>query len=158
TFIRPKGFRQLRRLIVEGRHAMTDPNALMGLLTSENLAELTSLELRGGQNPLALATASRPKRLRPPTLRSLTLAHCVTDADVEVLARLPSLHGLSYLDLSDNAVGPAGAAALAAAPWERLIDLALRGNQNLGDRGVERLASSPSLAKLTSLNLYGCNV
>jgi uncharacterized protein (TIGR02996 family) len=154
TFLQPKAFNHLRRLTVEGQHVMDDPNVLMGLLTSANLASLVSLDLTGGAGPLPLASAKRPRRFRPPTLRALTLTHCgLTDADVEALVRLPSLHGLRFLALGDNAIGPDGAAALAAAPWQNLSCLVLYGN-DLGDRGAAAL-SSPSLAKLTSLNLSG---
>jgi hypothetical protein len=57
------------------------------------------------------------------------------------------------VDLRDNAIGRAGAAALAAAPELTSVErLDLRGNY-LGDRGAADIASSPSLAILRTLLL-----
>ncbi|MGL4553102.1 MAG: hypothetical protein ACRC33_18205, partial [Gemmataceae bacterium] len=73
-------------------------------------------------------------------------------ADAALLAGLPSLHGLVTLDLSENPLGPDGAAALAAAPWQRLRRLELR-QCRIDAAGAAALAESPALAGLTALHL-----
>jgi hypothetical protein len=100
-----------------------------------------------------LASVPAVRDCRPPTLRALYLAeHALRDDDVQVLARLSSLRGLSWLDLGANGFGPTGAAALAAVEWERLRGLDLHHNR-VDAHGAEAIAASPHLARLTHLCL-----
>jgi uncharacterized protein (TIGR02996 family) len=167
-----KGMSRLRLLEVMGAHRLASPNLLLELLTAPKLAGLAALSLVGpchrydyqtrrylDEAPRApvsdLASVPPARRCRPPVLRSLQLReHGLRDADAVVLARLPSLRGLVWLNLSDNGIGSEGAAALAAVEWERLTRLDLGGNQ-IDASGAEALASSPSLARLTHLHLGG---
>jgi uncharacterized protein (TIGR02996 family) len=76
----------------------------------------------------------------------------LNDRAVDDLASSPRLAGLLRLDLSENeAIGPAGAEALAASPHlSRLVSLNL--NQcPIGDSGAYALARSPYLPRLSNL-------
>jgi uncharacterized protein (TIGR02996 family) len=84
-----------------------------------------------------------------------------TGRHVLTLAALPYLAGVSTLDLANahkfddnNHLDTAGVQALASSPYlTRLTTLDLRWNR-IGDEGVGALASSPYLGRLTNLNLF----
>jgi hypothetical protein len=80
------------------------------------------------------------------------------DDGCRVIAGAAQLASLRGLELPNNDVGPAGAAALAASPHIRgLIDLDLAGGSNstnrIGPEGARHLARSDNFGRLESLNL-----
>jgi uncharacterized protein (TIGR02996 family) len=155
VFAKAKALSHLRSLEISGNASLDDPAALVRLLTSAGLPELTILRLQGRHRSAVsdLASVRAGKVRRPATLRTLNLSGFgFADADVAVLARLPSLRGLSWLDLEDNQFGAEGAAALAGVEWERLARLDLGANE-IDAHGAQALAASPRLARLRHLDL-----
>jgi uncharacterized protein (TIGR02996 family) len=76
-----------------------------------------------------------------------------TPAVAPALAACPWLARLAGIDLSWNALGDEGLAALLASPHlEGLRSLSLRGS-GLSAEGVQALAAAPQLARLTALDL-----
>jgi uncharacterized protein (TIGR02996 family) len=152
------GSKQLARLrhlnLTDRMTELSDPSALVRLLTSPSLADLTSVRLFGGNRPVGDLSAVRPRKaVRPATLRVLQLPYFrLSAASVAALVRIPSLQGLTWLDLTGNQIGRDGVTALGAAPWQRLTRLDLRACQ-LDNRDVATLAGSPGLAGLVHLNL-----
>ena len=139
-------------------------------------------ELDLSDNPLGFDGASALAAARLPRLRALHLtrtrpgdAGVVALAESDLMAGLRALYlggnnlsptvgtlgawgaprNLRVLDLTENRLGDAGAAALADSPHLRgLIHLDLAQN-TLEDAGAEALAASPHLGGLIYLNLFG---
>ena len=78
-------------------------------------------------------------------------------AGVAELTRSPVLPRLRRLDLSVNAVGLAGATALAATPFAGLDGLTLAGNP-VGQAGLASLLGSAWAGGLRELGLAGCGL
>jgi uncharacterized protein (TIGR02996 family) len=155
TLAGTKQLAHLRHLnLIDGMTPLTDPAALVRLLTSPSLPDLTSLCLFGRNRRVGDLSAVRPRKaVRPPTLRVLQMpCFALKATDVTALVRLPSLRGLTSLDLTGNPIGTEGAVALAGTAWERLsrLDLWTCGIDN---HGVVALAGSPALSGLVHLDL-----
>jgi uncharacterized protein (TIGR02996 family) len=122
------------------------------VMASPYLARLTYLSLYN--NPIgdagAAAVAASP---RLTNLANLSLGCCgLHDAAAEALAAAPHLRP-RILGLFDNAIGPAGARALASSSFlEGAVELALQQNV-LGDDGAKALAASRHLGALRSLSV-----
>jgi uncharacterized protein (TIGR02996 family) len=142
---------------------LTSPTLRPGSLCVERCSSGTPAYLDEMEE---LAAAPALSRLRSLALRHLNLGA----AAARVLAAWPGLAGLSELDLSGNVLGAIGAAALLASPHlGGLKSLSLAGSigtegygnswwprPNIGDDGVEVVAASPRVARLTRLKLQ-CN-
>jgi uncharacterized protein (TIGR02996 family) len=139
---------RLRRLDLSRCYLTT--TALRAILTSPHLNGLTELDVDSCDGrDLAGLFAVAPL----PALRKLSLASSkVTAAAVVSLAHSRLAEGLEMLDLSDNAVGADGAAALAGSPGRNLRTLRMSGCV-LTDEGIARLAESPRLARVEDLAL-----
>jgi len=88
-------------------------------------------------------------------LRALYLGGNNLSPTVGTLGAWGAPRNLRVLDLTENRLGDAGAAALADSPHLRgLIHLDLAQN-TLEDAGAEALAASPHLGGLIYLNLFG---
>ena len=72
---------------------------------------------------------------------------------VEELAAHPTCRLLATLDLTNNRIGPQGAAVLAASPALRHLTTLDLTNNRIGDAGAIALARSETLYNLASLNL-----
>lgn len=115
------------------------------------LARCTILKIvddRMGDAGLArwLQSANNPRPVE------LTLAAGLTDAGAHRLAADPRLATLRSLALLRNALGPAGLAALLAAPMPALRRLLL-GRNLFGEPGARALAGATALADLDLLDL-----
>src|SRR5262249_48694299 len=137
---------------------VTDARLLTSLITAPKLKELAVLRLTATSSTWQKKKWARfaeglAGRCRAATLRVLDLTgNPLTAADAEALVKTRAVGGLVALDLSATAIGSGGAAALAAAPWERLRTLKLT-NCGIDAEGAIALAGSPALAGLESLTL-----
>jgi uncharacterized protein (TIGR02996 family) len=135
-----------------GRNRLGE-QALAGLARAD-LPRLAELNLHDCAIPpaglSALVPASFLSRLRVLVLRK----NRVDVNGLRPLARGAGLGELRALQLDDNPLGPAGAAALSALDLPRLEQLSLSGCQ-LGPDGAAHLARWPGLARVGSLDLGG---
>lgn len=164
--------RALRELKAETNSAWSDGAA--ALAGSPHLTGLTLLDLSGNElepeGAAALAKAgfgdlrtlilarngvgddgaAALARAALPALRALDLSgNFIRDAGLTAFAAATGLPGLAELNLNDNRIGSAGAAALSKAAFP-LADLKL-GENRIGPEGVEALVGSafwPALAEL----------
>ena len=139
-----------RRLL--GEHGAEWAGALLrplgGMVTAwkfrRGFVEKVSLEARGLQHSADELFGRAPVRDLTVYLARSRIGH---------LAALPHLARLSALTLRNNALGGAGARALASSPFlGGLTSLDLSRN-GLGDDGVRALAASPHLSRLAALTL-----
>ena len=120
------------------------------LAGSSSLSALTALDL----NRQRIGDAGLDSLLSSPSLRGLQELELRSNEIASVI-RFGSSQGAGFvrLDLGGNAIGDAGAAALAAAP--RLAGLASLGLDTceIGSRGIQALTSAPFWATLDRLDL-----
>lgn len=128
-------------------------DSVMALAKAPWLAELEELDLGGNQlrEPGALALAEVPFS----RLRRLALASCGIARDsARRLLRSPHLTRLRQLRLHENAIGDAGAIALARSRMRSIEDLDLQ-TCAIGDAGVAELAGSPNMRAVRRWRLGG---
>ena len=97
--------------------------------------------------------------------RHLGIEHCgLTDLGVEQVARSPQVKSLRELSLCNrggidtgplNAIGDAGALALAASPYLSQLERLDLWNTGVGDRGLKAIITSPYLTQLSSVTAWG---
>ncbi len=141
----------LRTLILRGNDL--DAEAAAALLRPARLNNLKRLSL--DLNPLKdPGIALIAPQLMASPLDDLSLRHCALNHLGAAVVAVAFAH-LHTLSLSDNPLGPEGAAALATSPHQlaRLKALDL-GACNLRDEGVEALADAPFIHQLTDLALW----
>ncbi|QJW98924.1 TIGR02996 domain-containing protein [Frigoriglobus tundricola] len=130
---------------------------LRALADSPFFAGLTALDVSGNEIDAAGAAAVVGSRAMD-RLRTFSVNNNnIGDAGVKALAASPLFARVladdSKLELRSNAIGPIGAAALAACPaLAACTELDLTGNY-LGDAGVAALLRSPHLGRLKVLKL-----
>jgi uncharacterized protein (TIGR02996 family) len=130
-------------------HNAVGTRGLTALLSSAGLAGLVQLDLRKAQlGPESLGTL----RISPwQGLRVLRLSdNALGPADAEAIADCRVLGKLEQLYLARNALGDEGARALARAALPSLETLGLESN-GIGDRGASALAESETLSSLREL-------
>jgi uncharacterized protein (TIGR02996 family) len=140
----------LRLLMLAGNQI--DSAGVSALAGSPELTAVEKLYL--GNNPLGVEGAANLVRSALwPRLEALSLFACrIGDAGLVALAESGPTR-LTWLDLAENGVGPAGIASLARSPLAAtLTNLDLAGNV-IGDAGAQELAESPHLNKLRRLDL-----
>jgi len=135
-----------------GGNDIADSRVMAGLIAGPAFPVLVGLSLRDNRcrelDAKVLATEGRG-----PTLRFLSLRHCLLSAKAAAaLATAPSLAHLACIDLAGNEIGDAGAAAIAQSKWDRLTCLDLGGN-GITAEGVKALVAWPGVANLTLLDL-----
>jgi uncharacterized protein (TIGR02996 family) len=158
--VRPVHFLGLGRCILgpEDANKLTDAAALT-LASSDNLPELTELDLDGYQKitPAGIRALLESKKRAGLTVLSLN-AGSGGPAFATAMHKLKfRLTKLERLCLSERKVGDAGAQALAAVPLGTLQDLWL-GQNGISDRGAAALAASRHLQHLTRLDLARNNL
>jgi uncharacterized protein (TIGR02996 family) len=122
---------------------------LVARLTELNLKQMCSCGTCSIERELPLVFASE----RVANLTKLVVAKDRIELDnARLLAASPVLVKLRQLDLSDNRLGPEGAAALADSNLAALTELSLRGNA-IASEGAAALAASTRLTGLASLDL-----
>jgi hypothetical protein len=129
------------------------PEGLGALAASPNLTGLEKLDLdrRLTDSDAALAAFVAAPCLRG--LRSLRLeGNAITERGLRSLASVAAGH-LRKLALSDNPIGPEGAAMLASCPLLGTLERLTLARCGLGPGGAQALATSPHLAKLNWLDL-----
>lgn len=129
------------------------PSGCKALAEAEALPQLRELELDFNEVTdegwLAMVESGKLGRFTALRLQKCSLG----DASLmPMFSGAPRLDELVTLDLSHNAMGPAGASALAALAPRSLRSLWLYGNP-IGDAGVAALAKAPWLGQLRELNL-----
>jgi uncharacterized protein (TIGR02996 family) len=146
---RATGLRSLRRLAI--RACDIGAAGAAALASAPWAGTLETLEL--GFNPLTAAGWKALAPLAGSSLRRLGLTR-TCQVPSTAIPRLALPAGLMTLDLSANALGPAGLAALLPAlePLEQLSDLRIDDNA-LGDEGARLLAASPVARRLRLLHL-----
>lgn len=127
------------------------------LAESPYLAGLRVLDISGNDVGDAGAKALAESRYLTKLHTVRLFANHVGDAGVAALVRGPLIERMlrqsPELDLRQNAIGPAGARELAAAPaLARLTALDLSGNY-IGDDGLAAVAGSPHLTRLRRLSV-----
>jgi uncharacterized protein (TIGR02996 family) len=127
------------------------------ILPAALLPWVETLRLR---NLAGLLTLARQGWLAPFTTLDLSLTVISGDCLLELLTDAEAgpkghLAHVTRLDLRHNAIEPASLREVAAA-WDRLPALRSLGLSvsRMGDEGVQALADSPLLGRLTSLDLY----
>lgn len=163
----------LRRLRIDAPGPTGQPQrppSLTGKLSSPRLRGVRALDLRvaagGDLAALAIAESSQLGGLRELKLEASSWAvpgyvfytgepatHLLTSAGALALAKSKHLTGLEQLELSPNAIGSAGVAALVDAGWA-LEHLDVSGNQ-LDDAALLAIAAAPSLKALRFLAVGG---
>lgn len=129
---------------------------VVALLTSPHLPQLRVLHLLGMGLAMdvecARALVAAP---HAPSLETLNASFCkLTDECAVVLAQWRGLEHLVSLDLSHNAIGDVGIAALLASPYLReLVSLDVSSNA-IGDAGAVALAAA-RLPRLRTIKLKG---
>jgi uncharacterized protein (TIGR02996 family) len=180
----------LLRSVAFGRTA--EPH-LVALAGSPHLARLAELDMRGFDSKYSFYILGNPETarafFRSPHLRGLRvlrLGMCSSGSELvralvessllrlttlelrethlsdeagQTLAEAPFLAGLSILSLSQCGIGTGGVQALAGSSHlGRLTELDLSGNLHIRDAEVQALAASPHLSRLKRLDLCGCRV
>lgn len=80
------------------------------------------------------------------------------DHDITTLRRSKSFPKLKKLFLSDNSVGPIGAASLAQSSLLISLDTLLLSNNPIGPDGIKSLATSENIPLLKRLYISGCKI
>ncbi|MFO0847426.1 MAG: TIGR02996 domain-containing protein [Gemmataceae bacterium] len=147
---------RLRALYLTDNGRVGD-DGLKALAESPHAAGLHTLDVSGNAvTDVGVRAAAEPKSFaRLHTFR--VFANPIGDAGVSALVRSPLLARLlekvAVLDLRDNQITAAGAAALVSSPFAAAIErLNLSGNW-LGDAGLLALAESPHLGRLRRLTV-----
>lgn len=135
---------------------ITDPGVMSDLIAGPGLPALTGLDLANNRSvELDAKVLAAPGR--GPTLRLLSLRHCrLSPTAIAALATTPSLANVVGIDLAGNAIGDAGARALAGAKWDRLTCLDV-GSNGIGAEGVKALVGWSGLSKLAFFDIGGDN-
>jgi uncharacterized protein (TIGR02996 family) len=135
------------------RFRSLSPRTLERVAGSAHLAHLTHLDLRG--HLLDDDGMQALAKARCPRLRTLWLSgNAIGNAGALALAGWPSLATLRELLLLYNRIGAEGAQALATSPYvTELTDLTLSANP-LGPEGVQAVAASANLGQLVVLSLF----
>jgi uncharacterized protein (TIGR02996 family) len=122
------------------------------LARSPHFGHLRALDLRGNRlTEAGLVTLMAPAIF--PRLEELNLAYNRIGDDLGAFLSSPGPPQLRQLDLSGNGIAGPGARRLAGPSWlSRLAELSLAQNE-MGEADLERLAASPHLAGVRSLNL-----
>lgn len=147
---------RLRSLVVSNDSLTED--GLHAILDSRRLTSLTYLSLSNcrwrGQAPSPLRHTSRHVRLARLCLDGGPMG----DELAGWLASWAGLATVTWLDLRDGQIGPAGVAALTRSKnLRRLIYLNVSGNP-IGDDGARLLAEAPFLGQLNYLKVTHCHL
>jgi uncharacterized protein (TIGR02996 family) len=139
--------------------ALTSLDLRNNRLGDEGLAELAPLlqrlgSLRVSYNCISAAGIRRLAQVSASRLHTLDLSwNALGDAGAEALAAWPGAATLTGLDLCYAELGDAAAEALARSPYLRSLTVLNLGSNHIGPRGARALAESPYLGSLTALNL-----
>jgi uncharacterized protein (TIGR02996 family) len=139
--------------------ALTSLDLRNNRLGDEGIAELAPLlarlgSLRVSYNRITPAGLRRLAQAPAGRLHTLDLSwNALGDAGAEALAAWPGAATLTGLDLSYAELGDAAAEALARSPYLRSLAALNLGTNRIGPRGVRALAESSHLGSLTALNL-----
>jgi uncharacterized protein (TIGR02996 family) len=150
-------FGKLRHLDLSGNDL--NASALRVLLNSKSLRKLETLPIQGnkigdqGVTSLSISDFLPRMLARHPTLDLRDNA--IGPAGARALARSEAMAGVETLDLSGNSIGDVGLEALAHSPHLRkLRKLIVRANR-IGDEGVMALTEAPWLGSLEVIELRG---
>jgi uncharacterized protein (TIGR02996 family) len=149
------GLARVRKLSL-ARSELSKPD-VEGLVKATTLGKVESLDVsicgldveRGEQ--LAKATSL-------PALRELKLAgNFLTDDGATALAKSKTL-APTHLVLARNELGPAGAEAIANAPWASRLEWLDLSTNSIQTQGMRAIAESPHLTALRVLKLEYCDI
>jgi uncharacterized protein (TIGR02996 family) len=140
----------LEVLAVGGRLGPPEIRRLASAPFAENLSILSLSDNGFGNDAVAELTSEDW-----PRLHTLDLARNTIDGDgAAVLARSGRFPALTDLNLSGNeALGDAGAAAIAAAPWAKSLTRLRLDRCKVGSEGARAISHSPALRGLIELSL-----
>jgi uncharacterized protein (TIGR02996 family) len=129
--------------------------AVAGVLTTPRFPRLASFRIVSVQGIGGFTRLLRRGPFRGPTLRCVRLINIGMGADdAAALAGCPALREVLDLTLSSNRIGDAGAAAVAAEDWPRLVILDL-GHGGIGAAGANALAGAKRMPELQRAEFGG---
>jgi uncharacterized protein (TIGR02996 family) len=138
---------------------LTDASAI-ALAGADNLPALVDLDLSGYRKVTLAGVRAIVESPRRAGLTALNVSGGAGGPAVAELFRGPAcrLTGLEELRLNDLKLGDAGAEALAGAASLRHLRVLWLTQNRIGDRGATALATSPHLTELTDLDLWKNNL
>jgi uncharacterized protein (TIGR02996 family) len=134
--------------VLDVRCCKLDEGVVAALASSPFAHELRSLSL--SYNGFGFADAQHLARVSFGELHTLHLDGCLTERSLSAVLEVPAVRRVETLWLSQNRLGPGGAASLAATPFSALAELNLA-ECMLGDPGAAVLANAPWFHRLSTL-------